>query len=111
MKVINADELISFVNGYREGYLHGSDGKDDHISVGETAGVIQALDVILDRIKEGSTVVERRGYWVNSEDRSEFPRCSCCGKEAWMDDPYGENTLSAYCPECGARMDAGVNNG
>lgn len=37
-------------------------------------------------------------------------RCSACGKDATLD-CNNEFVLSSYCPNCGARMDGGADNG
>ena len=58
---------------------------------------IQAADV--------ATVVH--GRWETNSDRPDSLICSICkcGFDMWKHDPHN------YCPNCGARMDGGSENG
>ena len=44
----------------------------------------------------------RHGKWQKDEQYTFI--CSVCGCEAYSD-AFGEQKLSAYCPDCGASMD------
>ena len=48
---------------------------------------------------------ERLGRWVNSEIPNEKYVCSVCGGACWYYDVQGEVAKSAYCPNCGAKME------
>ena len=43
-------------------------------------------------------------------DGINFDRCSVCGYERVFNDP-ALKTVFKYCPNCGAKMDGGVDNG
>ncbi len=77
---------------------------------------LRGANKIIDRIRCAPAVdmVEvRHGEWVVSRtdfgwDGSEFPthcKCILCGREV----PY--QYRDNYCPNCGAKMDGGVNDG
>lgn len=60
------------------------------------------------KLKEfpAADVVERkRGEWVviHNEIFADRYKCSCCGEYA-QENGLGEEILSNYCPNCGARM-------
>ena len=50
--------------------------------------------------EQGKKDTERRGRWVNAF-------CSVCGEEALTEwnDTGGEYAFTAFCPNCGARME------
>ena len=47
------------------------------------------------------------GQWETNSDRPDSLICSVCKCEfdMWKHDPHN------YCPNCGAKMDRGINNG
>lgn len=49
----------------------------------------------------------RHGRWETNSDRPDSLICSVCkrGFDMWKHDPHN------YCPNCGAKMDGGANNG
>ena len=49
----------------------------------------------------------RHGRWVTHSDRPDSLICSVCkcGFDMWKHDPHN------YCPNCGAKMDGGADNG
>lgn len=53
----------------------------------------------------------RHGYWIDCVDdyACDYIRCSACGAEyaSWLD----ECTHTNFCPECGADMRGGADNG
>lgn len=69
---------------------------------------------IADNLLENGVTVQERGNWVTLTDCSnEGVYCSVCHKKVYRHD-YAlcsrKNKLrSAYCPNCGARMDGGAN--
>ena len=48
----------------------------------------------------------RHGRWVTHSDRPDSLICSVCkcGFDMWKHDPHN------YCPNCGAKMDGGVDD-
>lgn len=57
----------------------------------------------------------RHGRWLRSDDDWDsltLIRCSICGEE-WCFEMIDDVTLLnyKYCPNCGAKMDGGANNG
>lgn len=69
---------------------------------------------IVDALIANGVTVQERGNWVTLTDCSnEGVYCSVCHKKVYRHD-YAlcsrKNKLrSAYCPNCGARMDGGAN--
>ena len=60
----------------------------------------------------------RHGWWIPlTECANEGVYCSLCKKKVWKSDyaqcsKKSRNKLEPnYCPNCGAKMDRGVNNG
>ena len=51
------------------------------------------------------------GRWIASEFPQEKYCCSACGGACWYYDYEGEVAKSRYCPNCGAKMDGGTENG
>ena len=54
----------------------------------------------------------RRGRWIDAHFVSggDFNRCSECG--CYIEKTYFANDYNVrYCPNCGARMDGGADNG
>ena len=49
----------------------------------------------------------RHGEWVESDIPCERYICSVCGGACWYYDHGGEVAKSAYCPNCGTKMDGG----
>ena len=49
----------------------------------------------------------RHGRWETNSDRPDSLICSICkcGFDMWKHDPHN------YCPNCGAKMDGGADNG
>ena len=49
----------------------------------------------------------RHGRWGTNSDRPDSLICSVCkcGFDMWKHDPH------TYCPNCGAKMDGGVDDG
>ena len=49
----------------------------------------------------------RHGRWETNSDRPDSLICSICkcGFDMWKHDPH------KYCPNCGAKMNGGANNG
>ena len=73
------------------------------------------------KVPAADVVEVRHGKWIDGLDvpkkeRERHPyvylhgekHCSVCYKEAYYDTDYGQQ-LFDYCPNCGARMDGGVN--
>jgi hypothetical protein len=70
--------------------------------------IVQHLCYYEDMIESGKLVEQKRGQWVMKETmiRSPFAKnayCSVCLEEA----SYAHN----YCPNCGAKMDGGNEDG
>lgn len=49
----------------------------------------------------------KHGHWISENF---YTHCSVCGKMA-IYDKYGQEFESDFCPNCGAKMDGGVQNG
>ena len=76
---------------------------------------VRVKDNIVNLIKEAPTadVVEvRHGYWIEriekpswlEDDVEVYYDCSECGTSHW-------SIMPPYCPECGAKMDGGKEDG
>ena len=56
----------------------------------------------------------RRGKWIETEDDVTFDtmyKCSECGEEFMLIDGNPTQNLYNYCPNCGAKMLGGIDNG
>ena len=53
----------------------------------------------------------KHGKWIESDIPNEGYCCSECGGACWCYDYGGSVTKSRYCPNCGARMERGADNG
>ena len=51
------------------------------------------------------------GRWEKSNIPQEKFCCSVCGGACWYYDYEGEVAKSRYCPNCGAKMDGGNEDG
>ena len=63
-----------------------------------------------DRLKKAPTIEAKpvvHGRWETNSDRPDSLICSVCkcGFDMWKHDPHN------YCPNCGAKMDGGIENG
>lgn len=58
-------------------------------------------------IPAADVVPVRHGRWETNSDRPDSLICSICkcGFDMWKHDPHN------YCPNCGAKMDGGADNG
>lgn len=68
----------------------------------------QTLKQHIENVKDWRPV--QHGHWIDCEDDySSYVRCSVCGDEftCWEADC----AKTDYCPNCGARMDGGADNG
>lgn len=66
-------------------------------------GVIETV-----RLRKAADVEPvRHGRWKTNSDRPDTLICSVCkrGFDMWKHDPHN------FCPNCGAKMDGGMNNG
>lgn len=64
------------------------------------------LEAALRSVPAADVMLVVHGQWETSSDRPDTLICSVCkcGFDMWKHDPHN------YCPNCGARMDGGVNN-
>ena len=73
--------------------------------------------VFADDVKNAPTVDAepvRRGKWIEIEDDVTFDtmyKCSECGEEYMLIDGTPAQNLYNYCPNCGAKMQEGSENG
>lgn len=68
----------------------------------------QTLAQHIENVKDWQPV--RHGHWIDCEDDyCSYAQCSVCGGEftSWEADC----AKTGFCPNCGARMDGGVDNG
>lgn len=54
--------------------------------------------------QDGKLAVMRKGHWLINSD-GYYPYCSLCKNEPQ------NRVMTKYCPNCGAKMDGGVNDG
>ena len=52
-----------------------------------------------------NNIVQKRGKWIPSEIPCEMYVCSECGGSCWYYDVHKTVSKSAYCPNCGAKME------
>ena len=59
------------------------------------------------KIQAADVAPVQHGRWVTHSDRPDSLICSVCncGFDMWKHDPHN------YCPNCGAKMDGGADNG
>ena len=59
------------------------------------------------KIQAADVAPVRHGRWGTHSDRPDSLICSVCncGFDMWKHDPHN------YCPNCGAKMDGGVDDG
>lgn len=62
------------------------------------ATVDLAIEAISDDVPTADVEEVKHGQWV-FDTRTIVPRCSMCGEDAIAE------TVSPYCPNCGAKMD------
>ena len=62
---------------------------------------------ILNQFPVADVAPVRHGRWVTHSDRPDSLICSVCkcGFDMWKHDPHN------YCPNCGAKMDGGNEDG
>ena len=76
----------------------------------------QLLAIVKQSVQEQPTIKAapvRNGTWkygYNPDVGILCYFCSACGKEAYWDTDYGQQRFD-FCPNCGARMDGGAENG
>lgn len=74
------------------------------------AGLCAWMERIIQEIPSVGTVEIRHGEWkkATSREKSYMYNCSVCGKIAYY---CGVRCGYIYCPNCGAKMDGGEDNG
>ena len=78
-------------------------------TVDEARGMTRLKKICMEDVKKAPTVDAVpvvHGRWIENEG---LPYCTCsvCGGNYW----FGLYETLKYCPECGARMDGGEENG
>lgn len=76
----------------------------------------QAADLIeaqAKRIEELEAQLPKEGGWISNYDGFDYDvRCSVCGEEALIKEGGShDHAYSRYCPNCGAQMWKGDNDG
>ncbi len=83
--------------------------RDAHADVDDEQGCGLLEDVIweVDAQPAADVVPVVHGRWETNSDRPDTLICSMCkcGFDMWKHDPHN------YCPNCGAKMDGGAENG
>ena len=70
---------------------------------------VNAFNQFIDRMSTADVAEVKHGYWESRED-SYF--CSECGSEnCYAFCEAAKRFTDLYCPNCGAKMDGGKNNG
>ena len=76
------------------------------------------LDMLFCMLPSEDVAPVRHGHWISlTECANEGVYCSICKKKVWKSDyawcsKKSRNKLrSNYCPNCGAKMDGGVDDG
>lgn len=106
-----AMQEIDAINNRRENRIIGlverawAEGKRN----AEVETLRNAIDEALAR---RDTTQMRHGHWIKLDGIASISdhRCSACQSDVYVPTCMGE-PLYSYCPECGARMDGGENNG
>lgn len=75
---------------------------------------------LIDKVADGDVVVAQHGQWVVNDQNPDYVDCTNCGLSEWL----GSNGSKAYaksilkisgfkkfCPNCGAKMDGGADDG
>lgn len=84
--------------------------------IGRHSGAVDEAMAIVEQLPFADVVLVVHGEWC--QDESEFEeskhkyefcswRCPICAHELEYVDPISYNHLPHYCPNCGAKMDAG----
>lgn len=70
-----------------------------------------ALNWCINTIRDLPSAERKKGKWIDQDEGAFYPvECSECHKPPLFD-VYGNNVLSNYCPNCGARMiEEGAND-
>lgn len=63
-----------------------------------TEDVIAAYDAVITFLQDNT------GKWISDPKKDWILRCSKCNKEAFLDDFEGEYIKTAFCSNCGAKM-------
>lgn len=86
---------------------------DEHFIFG-----IEAVLEYAENLPAADVAPVRHGHWISlTECANEGVYCSICKKKVWKSDyawcsKKSRNKLrSNYCPNCGAKMDGGTDNG
>lgn len=66
-------------------------------------------DHIADHLLANGVVVREKGEWVNNSDG--YPECNRCGYKPQYDPMFDDIYYSDFCPNCGADMRKGENDG
>lgn len=69
-----------------------------------TGGICETEEEAAERWNKRAEPV-RHGQWINDELQGKYI-CTCCNKGTWRG--FG---VFDFCPNCGAIMDGGANNG
>lgn len=75
-----------------------------------TAAVITAIQYFVEKMPAADVAPVVHGKWAPSEGNPGFLVCSVCG-DCYVYDEWVDERKWRYCPNCGARMDGGDNDG
>ena len=65
----------------------------------------QAYEMAIKSLEESDAVERKRGHWIKQMDElAWWYECSVCGDYP-LKDAYGHESLSRFCPNCGANME------
>ena len=100
-KYIDREALEVDLN-HRLNFLMGENGEYDHY----TSGFDEAVTRV-ENFPSADAAPVRHGQWETNSDRPDTLICSVCkcGFDMWKHDPHN------FCPNCGAKMDGGFDNG
>lgn len=76
-----------------------------------TMGFERAMDIVSKALPLNVAIV-KHGSWIDVQwlDYDEYLKCSECGAMVRLDSFFDDIGNLNYCPNCGAKMDEGVDN-
>ncbi len=94
MKLIDKEKALKIAESY---------GTTNGTTVGRHSGVADIIHYELAKLPTIEAVSVKHGKWLDTRNISYSARCNVCGRYA--------TDITPYCPNCGAKMDGGGENG
>ena len=111
VKYLDRDDVLNVIDYIRTKYISVYNRRDKCSQF--WADTIRYFEKRINKLDDYDVVPIRHGHWVSEYDCGyTTPHCSECGETALTKEETSyDYVYSSYCPNCGAKMGGGEDNG